>query len=156
MVDIVDTATRSRMMSGIKGKDTKPEMVIRKMLHSAGFRYRLHDKRLPGKPDLVLPRYRTVLFVHGCFWHGHSNCALFRLPGTRREFWSDKIGGNIDRDAKHILALQESGWNVAVVWECSLKGASKLDPIALTRKLTAFIRDGRGVQQFRSDRPGRS
>ena len=140
MADIVDEATRSRMMSGIKGKDTKPEIAIRKMLHAAGFRYRLHDKRLPGKPDLVLPKYCTAIFVHGCFWHGHENCSLFRLPGSRQEFWSDKIGGNMKRDASHAHALLESGWDVVTVWECAIRGRLKLDHTDLSATLEQFIK----------------
>lgn len=140
MADIVDAATRSRMMSGIKGKDTKPEMAIRKMLHAAGFRYRLHDKRLPGKPDLVLPKYNTAIFVHGCFWHGHENCPLFRLPGTRQEFWSDKIGGNVKRDQSNSRALLESGWDVVTVWECAMRGRLKLDQTDLLSMLGHFIK----------------
>ena len=153
MVDIVDTATRSRMMSGIKGKDTKPEMVIRKMLHAAGFRYRLHDKRLSGKPDLVLPKYRTVIFVHGCFWHGHSDCSLFRLPGTRQQFWSEKIGGNVKRDTVHVDTLIQSGWKVGIVWECAVKGKGRIDPLALQRMLEGFICDpDRPFEEIRAQR----
>lgn len=117
MADIVDKATRSRMMSGIRGKDTRPEMMVRRALHRAGFRYRLHDKRLPGKPDIVLPKYRTVIFVHGCFWH-HHDCRHFKWPKTRPEFWREKIEGNVERDRKAFAELRELGWKIEVIWEC--------------------------------------
>ncbi len=108
------------MMSGIRGKDTKPEMIIRRGLHARGFRFRLHDRTLPGKPDLVFPKYRAVIFVHGCFWHGHE-CHLFKWPKTRVEFWREKIEGNRARDVRVALELRGSGWDVIEVWECQLK-----------------------------------
>lgn len=120
MADIVDPATRSRMMSGIRGKNTKPELLIRKALHARGFRYRLHCD-LPGKPDICLPKHRAVIFVHGCFWHGHD-CHLFKWPGTRPEFWRAKIGRNREVDAAAEAALLAAGWRVGTVWECALKG----------------------------------
>ena len=120
MADVVDKETRSRMMSGIKGKNTKPEMIVRKALHKAGYRYRLHDKRLPGKPDIVLPKYKTVIFVHGCFWH-HHDCKYFKWPKTRPEFWRTKIEGNVERDKKAYAKLQRLGWKVVVVWECDIR-----------------------------------
>lgn len=119
MVDVVDAATRSRMMSGIRGKNTKPEMTVRRALHKAGFRYRLHDRKLPGKPDIVLPKYRTVIFVHGCFWHGHM-CHKFKWPKTREVWWREKIEGNIKRDNHNIAELENQGWNARVFWECEL------------------------------------
>ncbi|WP_343217445.1 very short patch repair endonuclease [Hoeflea sp. YIM 152468] len=125
MVDIVTREVRSRMMSGIRGKNTKPEMVVRKALHAAGFRYRLHDKRLPGNPDLVFPKYRAVVFVHGCFWHGHD-CHLFRLPSTRSDFWCRKIAGNVERDRKAVQALENTGWRTGIIWECAVKGRTRL------------------------------
>lgn len=120
MVDVVDAKTRSRMMSGIRGKDTKPELMIRKALHARGFRYRLHASELPGKPDLVFPRYQAAIFVHGCFWHRHD-CSYFKMPGTRTEFWTEKIDGNVRRDAAALAALKKAGWRCLVVWECTLK-----------------------------------
>ena len=123
MADIVDSKTRSRMMSGIRGKNTKPEILVRKALHAKGYRFRLHDKKLPGKPDIVLPKYKTVIFVHGCFWHKH-NCKHFKWPKTRPEFWRDKIVGNTERDKKHIEELQKLGWNIKVIWECEIKDKS--------------------------------
>jgi len=121
MPDIVPPEVRSRMMSGIRCKNTRPEVAIRKELFSRGFRYRLHAKELPGKPDIVFPRYRAVVFIHGCFWHGHD-CHLFRLPSTRLDFWETKIARNRANDGKAINALQSAGWRVATVWECSVKG----------------------------------
>lgn len=112
------------MMSGIRGKNTRPEIQIRRSLHAAGYRYRLHGK-LPGKPDLVFPARKAVLFVNGCFWHGHD-CHLFRLPATRPEFWQAKIASNVARDARAIDLLHEGGWRVGTVWECALTGRAKL------------------------------
>lgn len=124
MADVVDPATRSRMMSGIRGKNTKPELLIRKALHARGFRYRLHCD-LPGKPDICLPKHRAVIFVHGCFWHGHE-CHLFKWPSTRPEFWRAKIGRNREVDGTVENRLAEDGWRVAVIWECALKGRERL------------------------------
>jgi DNA mismatch endonuclease (patch repair protein) len=126
LADIVDKATRSRMMSGIRGKNTKPEMIVRRVLHKAGFRYRLHDKRLPGKPDIVLPKYKTVIFVHGCFWHGHD-CKAFKWPKTRKEFWKNKIAGNIERDIQRQHTLTETGWRVVQLWECDVRKMAEND-----------------------------
>ncbi len=109
-------------MSRIKGKDTRPEMLVRRFLWSNGFRYRLHDKRLPGKPDIVLRKYRTVIFVNGCFWHGHSGCPYFKIPGTRTEWWKAKIERTKEKDAEVVEELRQMGWKVIVVWECGLKG----------------------------------
>ena len=124
MVDVVDSATRSRMMSGIRGRNTKPEILIRSLLHRHGFRFRLHVRDLPGKPDIVLPRYHAVVFVHGCFWHGHD-CPLFKWPGTRPDFWREKIGRNQANDNRAREALLANGWRVGIVWECALRGAGK-------------------------------
>ena len=124
MTDVVDSETRSRMMSGIRGKDTRPELEIRHHLHRLGFRYRLHDKQLPGKPDIVLKKYHAVIFVHGCFWHRH-NCHLFKWPKTRPEFWKKKINRNHENDLKALNSLKTNGWRICIVWECSIKGADK-------------------------------
>jgi len=105
------------MMARIRAKDTKPEMFVRRALHAAGYRYSLHSRKLPGRPDLVMRKHRAVVFVHGCFWHGHD-CRYFRLPGTRTEFWAAKIEANRARDARAVSELLEAGWRVAVVWEC--------------------------------------
>lgn len=121
MADVHSKETRSYNMSRIKGKDTKPEMLVRKFLHSNGYRYKLHDKSLPGKPDIVLPKYKTVIFVHGCFWHGHENCKYFVIPKTRTEWWLNKINGNIANDKKAVKALEEAGWKVVIIWTCELK-----------------------------------
>ncbi|ALK30281.1 very short patch repair endonuclease [Burkholderia plantarii] len=130
MVDVVDKATRSRMMSGIRGLNTKPEITIRSLLHRQGFRFRLHVRDLPGKPDIVLPRYSAVIFVHGCFWHGHD-CKFFKLPGTRTDFWREKINRNRANDHKALTTLLAGGWRVGIVWECALRGADKdVDGIA--------------------------
>lgn len=117
-------------MAGIRGKDTKPELLLRRGLHTRGLRYRLHDGHLPGRPDMAFPARRAVLFAHGCFWHGHD-CPLFRLPSTRPEFWSAKIERNREVDARSAAALSASNWRVGVVWECALKGRGKLplDPL---------------------------
>lgn len=123
MADIVDSKTRSRMMAGIKCKNTKPEILLRKALHARGYRFRLHNNKLPGKPDIVLPKYKTVIFVHGCFWHKHD-CKYFKWPNTRPEFWREKINGNVARDKKHTEELKKLEWNVKVVWECEVKDKS--------------------------------
>lgn len=120
MTDIVDKATRSRMMSGIHSRDTRPEMLIRKALYAQGFRYRLHDKTLPGKPDLVFPKYKAVVFIHGCFWHGHD-CRFFKVPQTRTDFWLAKIAGNRQRDERQLALLRQAGWRVLLVWECATR-----------------------------------
>jgi len=121
MTDVHNKAIRSYNMSRIKGKNTKPEMLVRKFLHSQGFRYKLHDKTLPGKPDLVLPKYKTVLFIHGCFWHGHERCRYFVVPRTRTKWWIDKINRNTANDEKAVTALSDRGWRVIIIWECDLK-----------------------------------
>ena len=121
MADVHEPETRSYNMSRISGKDTKPEMIVRKFLHANGFRYRLHVKDLPGKPDLVLPKYNSVIFIQGCFWHVHEGCKYFKLPKTNTEFWKEKLYGNKSRDQKQIQELEDLGWNVIVVWECELK-----------------------------------
>lgn len=120
-MDVHDKETRSYNMSRIKGKNTKPEELVRKFLFSQGFRYRKNDARLPGTPDIVLPKYKTVIFVNGCFWHGHINCKYFVVPKTNTEFWLNKIETNRQRDARKISELQSLGWRVIVLWECQLK-----------------------------------
>lgn len=143
MSDIVDTHARSRMMSGIGSKDTTPELLVRRELHALGFRYRTHDAALPGKPDLVFPKYKAVIQVNGCFWHCHQ-CHLFKWPNTRREFWKKKLEGNADRDARNIACLEESGWRVLIVWECALKGKTGR-PISEVAQTTAnWVQFGKG------------
>ncbi|WP_312608273.1 very short patch repair endonuclease [Agrobacterium pusense] len=142
MADIVTPEKRSLMMSGIRGKDTKPEILIRKALFARGWRYRLHDKRLPGKPDLVFPRLRAVVFVDGCFWHGHT-CHLFRLPSSRVDFWTEKIARNRQRDVEVREALDGLGWRHLTVWECALKGRTRLPIVEVIDKVANWLESGR-------------
>src|ERR1700712_4365898 len=121
MADVHSKETRSYNMSRIRSKDTKPEMLVRKFLHKSGFRYRLHVRDMPGKPDIVLPKYKTVIFIHGCFWHGHQGCKYYVVPKTRTEWWLNKINGNINNDLKAIKALKKEGWEIINIWECDLK-----------------------------------
>jgi DNA mismatch endonuclease, patch repair protein len=134
MTDIVDSQTRSRMMSGIGGKNTKPELALRRSLHALGFRYRMHAKGILGKPDIVLPKYRAVIFVHGCFWHRHADCRYATVPATRPELWAAKFDANVARDAAVHSALRETGWRVGTVWECALRTETS---IAQTRDMVA-------------------
>lgn len=145
MNDIVDKQTRSRMMAGIKGKDTKPELVLRRALHARGFRYRLHSKNVPGRPDLVFSKHHAIVFVHGCFWHRHEGCRYTTTPSTRPEFWQAKFDSNVIRDAAIRDQLIETGWRVATVWECSLR---KTDQLATTVKLlsTWLLSDSRQLE----------
>lgn len=125
-MDVFSKDNRSRIMSRIGGKNTKPELIVRSMLHRMGFRFRLHRPDLPGKPDIVLPKYGAVVFVNGCFWHGHQGCPRSKMPETNSEFWQDKIEKNIRRDAENIKALQGLGWRVIVVWQCEVRNSSNL------------------------------
>jgi DNA mismatch endonuclease (patch repair protein) len=149
--DVVDQLTRSRMMSGIRAANTQPELAIRKGLHARGFRFRLHAKDVPGKPDLVLSRYRTAISVHGCFWHGHD-CHLFRMPSTRPEFWSAKIDRNCARDAIVRSQLDESSWRYFVIWECALKGRTRLDFDDVMDKTEAFLRSNAATGEIEGHR----
>ncbi|NLD47365.1 MAG: DNA mismatch endonuclease Vsr [Clostridiaceae bacterium] len=121
MPDVHSSDTRSYNMSHIKGKDTKPEILVRKYLFSKGFRYRINDKRYPGRPDIILPKYKTVIFINGCFWHVHEKCKYFVWPSSNVEFWKDKLGRNKKRDEKNIAELKNMGWRVIIVWECELR-----------------------------------
>ncbi|NLO51610.1 MAG: DNA mismatch endonuclease Vsr [Bacteroidales bacterium] len=121
MTDVHDKKTRSYNMSRIKGKNTKPEILVRKFLHKNGYRYRLNYSKLPGKPDIVLPKYKTAIFINGCFWHGHKGCKFFVIPKTRTEWWLEKINGTINRDKIKIKELEKQGWNMITLWECELK-----------------------------------
>jgi DNA mismatch endonuclease (patch repair protein) len=142
------------MMAGIRGKDTKPELVVRRGLHALGFRYRLHDRRLPGKPDMVLPRWRAAIQINGCFWHGHD-CALFRWPGTRQEFWRSKIGRNVERDREVGAALDRAGWRVLTVWECALKGPGRIGADAVVIGAADWLRSDARTGEIRgTDRAG--
>jgi DNA mismatch endonuclease (patch repair protein) len=118
MADIVDKATRSRMMAGIRGRNTKPELVVRRFLHRAGLRYRLHDRRLPGRPDLVFPKHKAVVEVRGCFWHQHPGCRFAYMPQSNNRFWAAKLAGNVARDLRNEEALRALGWRLVVIWEC--------------------------------------
>jgi len=132
------------MMAGITGKDTQPELAVRSFLHRKGFRFRLHCNRLPGRPDVVLPRWKVAVFVHGCFWHGHEGCRYFKIPKTREQFWSTKIKANSLRDMKAVHALSNAGWRVAVIWECALRDA----PAASLDRLASFIRSDVRVEEI--------
>lgn len=129
MSDIVCREVRRRMMSGIRSKNTKPEITVRKWLHAHGYRFRLHKKELPGKPDIVLPKYNTVIFVHGCFWHRHENCKYATTPGTNSEWWADKFQKNVKHDADVFEKLESIGYNILVIWECEVKNRSFIDKI---------------------------
>lgn len=126
MVDIVDKETRSRMMAGIRGRDTKPETLLRRALHSRGLRYRLHSKLLPGRPDLVFQKHHAVIFIHGCFWHRHAGCRYCTTPKTNQEFWHEKFAANVTRDVNSMDSLLKSGWRVGIVWECALRRESQV------------------------------
>lgn len=139
MPDVHDSATRSRNMSAIKGSDTKPEVTVRKGLHRRGLRYNLHAKRLPGRPDLVFPKYRAIVFVHGCFWHSHD-CHLFKMPSTRPDFWAKKLARNKQLDLEVLSALHQQSWRTLIIWECALKGRSKLGEEALLDSASEWIR----------------
>ena len=137
MADIVPPAERSRMMSGIKAKNSRPEVMVRRLLHSAGYRFRLHRRGLPGTPDIVMPGRRIAIFVHGCFWHRHEGCPNATMPSTRTEFWKSKVDSNVGRDARNRAALQAAGWTVFTIWECELKN----DAPGVVKKLSYDIRE---------------
>jgi len=142
MADVHSKAVRSYNMSRIRGKDTKPEILVRKYLHAHGYRYRLHVKDLPGKPDIVLPRYKTVIQINGCFWHGHDGCRYFVIPKTRTEWWLNKINANKANDSKATKALKDAGWQVIVLWECELKPEKleeTLGELINTLRTTAYL-----------------
>jgi DNA mismatch endonuclease (patch repair protein) len=140
VTDIVDQQTRSRMMSGIRGKNTKPELALRRALYARGFRFRLHSGKVHGRPDLVLPKHRAVVFVHGCFWHRHEGCRYATVPATRPEFWRAKFDANVARDSAIHATLLEDGWRVATVWECALRKSAQVS--AATDLLAAWLREG--------------
>ena len=144
----MDRATRSRMMSGIRGKDTLPERQVRSALSRRGFRFRLHVKALPGRPDLVLRKWKTVIQVQGCFWHGHARCRYFKRPGSRKKFWREKIDANRVRDRRALKALEDLGWRWIVVWECALRD----DPDRALRLVVAGLRRRSGCVEIRSTR----
>ncbi len=121
MADVFTQQKRSWIMSRVRGRDTKPEILVRRWLHARGYRFRLHRADLPGKPDIVLPRYRTAVFVHGCFWHAHAGCKYSALPETNHEYWAEKIGRNVRRDRRNARALRADGWRVIILWECKIR-----------------------------------
>jgi DNA mismatch endonuclease (patch repair protein) len=128
-MDMYDKKTRSFVMQAVKQRDTKPEMKVRKLLYHAGYRYRLHRKDLPGRPDIVFPRQRVAIFVHGCFWHQHSGCPRADRPTSNKVFWNKKLDRNVERDKANLEALTRMGWNVLIIWECKLKNDGLLDEI---------------------------
>ena len=139
--DVFTPEQRRWVMSQIRGKDTKPEMLMRCGLHRRGLRYKLHQASMPGKPDMVFPKYRTVVFVHGCFWHGHG-CSLFKWPKTRATFWKAKINRNVERDREVRIALKTAEWRVIVIWECALRGKHKRTLLDVLRDTETYIRHG--------------
>jgi DNA mismatch endonuclease (patch repair protein) len=131
-MDIVDRATRSRMMAGIKGKNTRPEMVLRRGLHGLGFRFRVHASGLSGHPDLCLRKHNAIIFVHGCYWHRHENCRFATTPKSRQDFWLAKFAANVERDARDQKLLKEDGWRLAIIWECCLRSSNAKTTIYVT------------------------
>jgi DNA mismatch endonuclease (patch repair protein) len=134
MTDVFNKEKRSKIMSSVKSKDTKPEIIVRKLLHSMGYRFRLHREDLPGTPDIVLPKYKKVIFVHGCFWHGHEGCPRAKLPKTNKEFWRVKITKNMARDAETMQDLSRTGWQSLVIWTCEIKDLEQL-----SKKIRNFL-----------------
>jgi DNA mismatch endonuclease, patch repair protein len=133
-MDIVDTATRSRIMASVTGKDTSPELSVRRASHALGYRFRLHRRDLPGKPDLVFPRYKSVIFVHGCFWHMHPGCRKGTIPTSNRDFWTAKLHRNVERDGQNAEVLRDCGWRVLVIWECEAR-----DPVRVRELIARFL-----------------
>lgn len=147
MIDVVDKITRSRMMAGIRGKDTEPELDLRRALHRKGLRYRLHVAALPGRPDIVLRRHNAAIQVHGCFWHRHKHCEFCTTPASNTRFWKSKFGETVKRDKRQLEALLKFGWKVAIVWECSVKDKGA-DAVAL--RIVAWLRSGRSFKEISS------
>jgi DNA mismatch endonuclease (patch repair protein) len=147
MVDVFTPSKRSWIMSRVHGKDTKPEIVVRSVIHRMGYRFRLHADALPGRPDIVLPRHLKVVFVHGCFWHGHKGCARATVPGTRRAFWAKKLADNAARDTRNLREVRRAGWRALVVWECETRKPEKLEG-----KLRRFLEDGEKTARGRRGR----
>jgi DNA mismatch endonuclease (patch repair protein) len=154
-MDVLTAEQRHRCMARIKGRNTKPEVQLRKALWQRGFRYRLHDRSLPGTPDLVLPRFRAVVFVHGCFWHGHE-CALFVVPATNTDFWTGKIGGNRERDRRALGALGSAGWRVCTVWECALRGPERSSVDDVADRVAGWLRSRRRTLTLPTRRSARA
>lgn len=152
MADVVDRKTRSRMMAGIRARDTKPERIIRSGLFRLGFRYRLHSANLPGRPDLVFPSRRAAIFVNGCFWHGHD-CRFFRMPTTRRVFWEKKIRGNRRRDEKNLMLLANANWRTLVVWECAMRGKRQPEQSKVIGQISSWLDSHRKQAVIRERTP---
>jgi DNA mismatch endonuclease (patch repair protein) len=148
MADVLTSEQRRFNMSRIRGRNTKPELLLRRGLHARGLRFRLHRKDLPGCPDLVFPRFHAAVFVHGCFWHGHQ-CPLFKAPQTRAEFWLNKISGNVERDRKALEGLRSAGWRVLIIWECALKGRGQLKRETLLKKAETFLTGNRTMLELK-------
>ena len=155
MADVHQPHTRSRNMAAIKGKNTKPELLIRSGLHRLGFRYSLHNRKLPGKPDLYFRKYKAVIFVHGCFWHGHD-CHLFKWPKTREDFWREKISANVDRDIRNIQALEDAGLRVGIIWECALKGKTAIGLENVLRACSDWLRSDKEKLEVTGNEAGLS
>jgi DNA mismatch endonuclease (patch repair protein) len=136
MTDVFSKEKRSWIMSRVKGRDTKPEILVRSLVHRMGYRFRIHGRELPGNPDIVLPRHGKVIFVHGCFWHGHNRCPRSKRPTTNKSFWNKKLDGNIKRDRRFRRSLVHKGWRILVVWQCEMR-----EPDRLLRKLEKFLHD---------------
>ncbi|MET4493540.1 very short patch repair endonuclease [Bradyrhizobium sp. LA7.1] len=151
MADVVSPEVRSRMMAGIRGVNTKPELMLRKGLFADGLRYRLHVRSLPGKPDIVFPRFKAVLFTHGCFWHGHD-CPLFKMPSSRREFWEAKILRNREVDARSEVGLRDLGWRYGIIWECALKGKSRLPFPNVIAQCSSWLHSNKPTMEIRGAR----
>jgi DNA mismatch endonuclease, patch repair protein len=149
--DVVDAATRSRMMAGIRSKNTKPERIVRSGLHRLGYRFSLHGRTLWGTPDLVMPKYQAVIFVHGCFWHGHD-CSFFKMPSTRTGFWKRKFERNKLNDESARIALTGAGWRVAVIWECALRQKSEIQIAAEISRISAWLQSRRILLELREHR----
>lgn len=143
MTDVLTPAQRRLNMSRIRGKDTKPELLLRRGLHARGFRFRLHCRNLPGCPDMVFPRFRSAVFVHGCFWHGHD-CPMFKLPATRTEFWAAKIAGNRERDVHVLESLSARGWRSLIIWECTLRGPARRPVDQVLDQVAGWLRVSQG------------
>ena len=154
MIDTVDKQTRSRIMAAIRGKDTKPELVIRSILHRGNYRFRLHMANLPGKPDIVLKRHGAIIRVNGCFWHGHK-CHLYRLPDSRRSYWREKIRNNRNRDRRNSRELAKLGWRVLTVWECAFNGKTQLDFDDFVDEMFGWLEGGEGGADITGANPAR-
>lgn len=151
--DTVDSATRSRIMARVRSRNTGPEMILRRALHARGLRYKLHDSALPGRPDLVFPRFGAVCFVHGCFWHRHEGCPRATTPTSNREYWERKFKGNVSRDRKHRAALLAAGWRVGVIWECALRPKGQVEEVSL--RVERWLKSRETEFVAGRDRPGR-